>query len=113
MRSLVSVVYVLALVMQLGGAGFVIVDVVRNTTAMRKFIATWQEIDGTPRDWPEIRQKALADLATARNINPWLRWTPVGFLIAGVILGFVGNELSLHVPAAPPAPVAPVSPSAT
>jgi hypothetical protein len=58
----------------------------------------WQEIDGTPRDWPEIRQQELGDLATAQNINAWLRWTPVGFLILGVILGFLGNELSLHIP---------------
>jgi hypothetical protein len=94
-RSDVQSLYALALLMQLVGAFFVITDVRRSAAAMRQFVAANQFIDSTPgMDWPEQRQKALADLAEAQKVSAWRRWVPVGVLILGVVLGFVGNWLA-------------------
>jgi hypothetical protein len=100
MTGIVLAVYVVALLMQLGGAGFVIHDVFRSTASMRAFVTEWDKLSTTPAlDWPEFKQQALADHATraAEIGNAWRRWTPVGFLLAGVVLGFLGNVLALYI----------------
>jgi hypothetical protein len=102
MRAIVLAVYMVALLMQLGGAVFVIHDVVRNTASMREFMAEWNRLSTTPGlDWPEFKQQALADHATrtAELGTAWRRWAPVSFLLAGVVLGFLGNAIALFIAA--------------
>ena len=98
MRCLVVVLYCVALLMQLGGAGFVIHDVIQSTAAMRKFIAEWKRLTETPGlDWPHFKEPVLAELVTVQNVNAWRRWIPVGSLVAGVILVFLASVLALDL----------------
>lgn len=102
MRCLVVVLYVVAVVMQLGGAAFVIHDIVRSTATMCRFRAGWKRLDETPgMDWPEFKQQALAELATADTLSGWRRWGPVVVLLLGVIVSFVANVMALYIPVTP------------
>jgi hypothetical protein len=48
---------------------------------------------------PAVQRKALLRYVTAQNdISDRRRWVPVGLLLAGLLVGFVGNVLSLYIP---------------
>jgi hypothetical protein len=45
------------------------------------------------------QRKALMEYVTAQNdVSAWRRWVPVGLSLGGLVVGFVGNALSLYVP---------------
>jgi hypothetical protein len=107
-RCLVVVLYVVALGMQLGGAGFVIHDVYRSIRNMRTFKEDWDE--GKRIGWPEPIEGALGNWVIRQNEvrNVW-RWVAVVLLLGGVLLGFAGNVLSLQVSSANPSTIKPAA----
>ena len=105
--------YVLALVLQIGGVYFVIHDAVKSKANARVFSEKWDELDGprNPKNWPEPKQTALANWVKSENaVTDLRRFAPVVVLLLGLSIGFVGNALSLYIPAAP-STVAPVAPA--
>ena len=94
-------IYIVALLMELGGVFFVVKDVIRATVNLRQLAKDWGALDGphNPNNWPEFKTAAIVKWATAdRDMGSLRRWTPVAVLIGGVFLGFIGNAVSLYLP---------------
>jgi hypothetical protein len=136
MRTIVEVVYAVALAMQLTGAYFVIRDVRHSIANMGQFKADIAAAEAKAEEHrsviansehnefirglgPQQREVAVQRLgpagqmkrdaviayATAHdNISDLRRWGAVAVLLAGVVLGFVGNVASLYIAAPTAAP---------
>lgn len=100
MRFAVSMLYVAALVMQVAGVYFVIHDAAKSRANVRLFTETWDQLDGphNPRNWPENKQAAIAKWVRSEYaMSDFRRFAPVGVLLLGVLVGFVGNIMALHI----------------
>jgi hypothetical protein len=100
-KTTVLILYVVALLMQLGGALGIISDVRRSVANFRQFMNDWEQ--AMKIGWPEPAQEALAKYAQAQNsISRVRRWAPVVVLLVGVLAAFLGNALSLTLSSVPP-----------
>jgi hypothetical protein len=100
-RGVVLAVYVVALLMQLGGVYFVIHDAIKSRANVRAtFAEEWEKLSGPhdPNDWPHIKEPVLANWITSENASGDLRrFAPIVVLLLGVVLGFVSNTIALFI----------------
>jgi hypothetical protein len=94
MKVAALVLYAIAFILEMSGAIGVIQDVRRSIANMRTFSADWEQAKAT--GWPEPAQEALAKHDLAQNeISDCRRWTAVGLLLGGLVVGLAGNVCSV------------------
>lgn len=95
MTGIALALFGLAFALQVIGVVGVVQDVRREVAASRLLAEKLPAALAT--GWPDPVASVLAEHSTSHGgVTPRRRWTAVGVLLAGVVLGFAGNVVALY-----------------